>query len=74
MLGLEILAFPCNQFLKKEPGTSIEAHDFACTRYKAQYPIFGKVYLASSTLSNSHYFLLRESSIKIRHNILINFF
>jgi len=50
MLGLEILAFPCNQFLKKEPGTSQEAHDFACTRYKAEYPIFGKVYIASSSL------------------------
>lgn len=41
--GLEILAFPCNQFLKQEPGTSQEAQDFACTRYKAEYPIFQKV-------------------------------
>lgn len=41
--GLEILAFPCNQFLKQEPGTSEEAEQFACTRYKAEYPIFKKV-------------------------------
>ncbi|GKU86648.1 hypothetical protein SLEP1_g1145 [Rubroshorea leprosula] len=41
--GLEILAFPCNQFLKQEPGTSQEAQEFACTRYKADYPIFQKV-------------------------------
>lgn len=41
--GLEILAFPCNQFLKQEPGTSQEAQEFACTRYKAEYPIFQKV-------------------------------
>ncbi|KAK9280725.1 hypothetical protein L1049_003613 [Liquidambar formosana] len=41
--GLEILAFPCNQFLKQEPGTSQEAEQFACTRYKAEYPIFHKV-------------------------------
>ncbi|GAY40730.1 hypothetical protein CUMW_054250 [Citrus unshiu] len=40
--GLEILAFPCNQFLKQEPGTSQEAQEFACTRYKAEYPIFQK--------------------------------
>lgn len=39
------MAFPCNQFLKKEPGTSEEAQDFACSRYKAEYPIFGKVFL-----------------------------
>ncbi|KAJ0979641.1 hypothetical protein J5N97_015115 [Dioscorea zingiberensis] len=39
----EILAFPCNQFLRQEPGTSHEAKEFACTRYKAEYPIFQKV-------------------------------
>lgn len=41
--GFEILAFPCNQFLKQEPGTSEDAEQFACTRYKAEYPIFQKV-------------------------------
>ncbi|CAI8602975.1 unnamed protein product [Vicia faba] len=41
--GLEILAFPCNQFLRKEPGTSQEAEDFACNTYKAEYPILGKI-------------------------------
>nr|KYP70681.1 putative glutathione peroxidase 4 [Cajanus cajan] len=41
--GLEILAFPCNQFLRQEPGSSQDAEQFACTRYKAEYPIFGKV-------------------------------
>ncbi|KAF2314899.1 hypothetical protein GH714_037109 [Hevea brasiliensis] len=41
--GFEILAFPCNQFLKQEPGTSEDAQQFACTRYKAEYPIFQKV-------------------------------
>ena len=41
--GFEILAFPCNQFLKQEPGSSEQAQEFACTRYKAEYPIFHKV-------------------------------
>ncbi|XLT13421.1 hypothetical protein HN51_059111, partial [Arachis hypogaea] len=40
--GFEILAFPCNQFLNKEPGTSQEAEAFACERYKATFPILGK--------------------------------
>jgi hypothetical protein len=31
--------------LRKEPGTSQEAQDFACDRYKAEYPILGKVYI-----------------------------
>ncbi|KAJ3696408.1 hypothetical protein LUZ61_000113 [Rhynchospora tenuis] len=38
----EILAFPCNQFLAQEPGTSEEVKEFACTRYKAEYPVFQK--------------------------------
>ncbi|KAF8392479.1 hypothetical protein HHK36_022821 [Tetracentron sinense] len=41
--GFEILAFPCNQFLKQEPGTSQDAQEFACTRYKADYPVFQKI-------------------------------
>ncbi|KAG6438337.1 hypothetical protein SASPL_103277 [Salvia splendens] len=41
--GFEILAFPCNQFLYQEPGTSEDAEQFACSRFKAEYPIFQKV-------------------------------
>ncbi|KAL5727508.1 glutathione peroxidase [Ranunculus cassubicifolius] len=41
--GLEILAFPCNQFGSQEPGTNEEIVEFACTRFKAEYPIFDKV-------------------------------
>ncbi|KAL2628903.1 hypothetical protein R1flu_013589 [Riccia fluitans] len=41
--GLEILAFPCNQFGSQEPGTNEEIKNFACTRFKAEYPIFDKI-------------------------------
>ncbi|XP_062030133.1 probable phospholipid hydroperoxide glutathione peroxidase [Rosa rugosa] len=41
--GLEILAFPCNQFGAQEPGSNDEIVEFACTRFKAEYPIFDKV-------------------------------
>ncbi|KAL8170646.1 hypothetical protein V2J09_022450 [Rumex salicifolius] len=41
--GLEILAFPCNQFGSQEPGTNDQIVEFACTRFKAEYPIFDKV-------------------------------
>ncbi|XP_047315956.1 probable glutathione peroxidase 5 [Impatiens glandulifera] len=41
--GFVVLAFPCNQFLHQEPGTSEDAAEFACTRYQAEYPIFQKV-------------------------------
>ncbi|KAL6216028.1 hypothetical protein ACLB2K_009255 [Fragaria x ananassa] len=41
--GFEILAFPCNQFGGQEPGSNTEIKQFACTRYKAEFPIFDKV-------------------------------
>ncbi|XP_061344552.1 probable phospholipid hydroperoxide glutathione peroxidase [Gastrolobium bilobum] len=41
--GLEILAFPCNQFGAQEPGTNEQIQEFACTRFKAEFPIFDKV-------------------------------
>lgn len=42
-LGLEILAFPCNQFGAQEPGSNEQIQDFVCTRFKAEFPVFNKV-------------------------------
>ncbi|KAI9117970.1 hypothetical protein K1719_011112 [Acacia pycnantha] len=41
--GFEILAFPCNQFGAQEPGSNEQIVEFACTRFKAEFPIFDKV-------------------------------
>ena len=43
LIGLEILAFPCNQFLSQEPGSNEEIQEVACTMFKAEFPIFDKV-------------------------------
>lgn len=40
--GLEILAFPCNQFGDEEPGSNDEIKDFVCSRFKSEFPIFDK--------------------------------
>ncbi|CAI7884553.1 unnamed protein product, partial [Closterium sp. NIES-54] len=42
--GLEILAFPCNQFGSQEPGSNEKIKEFACSRYRATFPLFDKVY------------------------------
>ncbi|KAJ0052662.1 hypothetical protein Pint_03372 [Pistacia integerrima] len=60
--GFEVLAFPCNQFLKQEPGSSEEAQEFACTRYKAEYPIFQKVRVNGPTTAPVYKFLKANSS------------
>ncbi|KAE8654539.1 Phospholipid hydroperoxide glutathione peroxidase [Hibiscus syriacus] len=41
--GFEILAFPCNQFGGQEPGPNDQIKKFACTKFKAEFPIFDKV-------------------------------
>ncbi|CAM8876827.1 unnamed protein product [Rhodiola kirilowii] len=42
-LGLEILAFPCNQFGHQEPGTNEQVLEYTCSRFSPEFPIFEKV-------------------------------
>ncbi len=40
--GLRILAFPCNQFAKQEPGTAEEIKAYAA-RYGVEFDMFAKL-------------------------------
>ncbi|XP_057800122.1 probable phospholipid hydroperoxide glutathione peroxidase [Salvia miltiorrhiza] len=55
--GLEILAFPCNQFGSQEPGTNEEIQEFVCTRFKAEYPVFDKVEVNGSNTAPIYKYL-----------------
>ncbi|GMH07998.1 hypothetical protein Nepgr_009838 [Nepenthes gracilis] len=55
--GFEILAFPCNQFGGQEPGSNKEIKQFACTRFKAEFPIFDKVDVNGPSSSPLYQFL-----------------
>jgi glutathione peroxidase len=41
--GLEILGFPCNQFMQQEPGDDAEVKDFCTTRFGVTFPMFSKI-------------------------------
>jgi glutathione peroxidase len=41
--GLEILAFPCNQFGAQEPGNAEEIASFCSLTYDVTFPMFGKI-------------------------------
>jgi glutathione peroxidase len=41
--GLEILAFPCDQFAHQEPGTDSEIQTFCQMNYGVTFPVFGKI-------------------------------
>ncbi|KAG4091912.1 peroxiredoxin [Neocallimastix lanati (nom. inval.)] len=41
--GLEILDFPCNQFLRQAPGTDDEIHNFCTLKYNTKFDQFRKI-------------------------------
>lgn len=41
--GLEILAFPCDQFGGQEPGSDAEIAAFCQTRFAISFPLFAKL-------------------------------
>ncbi|MDR1705111.1 MAG: glutathione peroxidase [Clostridiales bacterium] len=41
--GLEILDFPCNQFLEQAPGTDEEINSFCTLNYNTDFPRFAKI-------------------------------
>jgi glutathione peroxidase len=41
--GLEILGFPCNQFLKQDPGSDAEISEFCTLNYGVTFPMFAKI-------------------------------
>jgi glutathione peroxidase len=41
--GLEILAFPANEFGGQEPGTEAEIKDFCSSTYDVSFPLFAKI-------------------------------
>ncbi|WVZ87751.1 hypothetical protein U9M48_034341 [Paspalum notatum var. saurae] len=71
--GLEILAFPCNQFGGQELGTNEQIAEFACTRFKAEYPIFGKIDVNGSNASPLYKFLKSEKGGLFGERIKWNF-
>src|SRR5262249_36292066 len=41
--GLVVLGFPCNQFLREEPGDEAAIKGFCTTKYDVTFPMFAKV-------------------------------
>ena len=41
--GVQILAFPCNQFGHQEPGNEAAINEFCSTKYSVKFPLFSKI-------------------------------
>ena len=62
--GLEILAFPCNQFLEQEPGTNEEILDFCSVNYNITFPLFDKIDVNGKEESPLYTFLKAKAPFK----------
>lgn len=59
--GLEILAFPCNQFGHQEPGSNEEIQNFCTSRFQVTFPVFAKVDVNGKNTSPLYDFLKRAA-------------
>ncbi len=62
--GLEVLAFPCNQFGGQEPGTEPEIKTFCETKYGVTFPMFGKLDVNGDTAHPLYQWLKSETGAK----------
>ncbi len=58
--GLEILAFPCNQFGAQEPGDEKEIASFCSLNYGVSFPMFAKVDVNGEGAHPLYRFLKKE--------------
>ncbi len=59
--GLEILAFPCNQFGNQEPGSHEEILNFCRLQYSVTFPVFQKVEVNGSNAHPLFTYLKKEA-------------
>jgi glutathione peroxidase len=60
--GLEILAFPANEFGAQEPGTDEQIKQFCSTRYKVSFPLFSKIVVKGKGIHPLYEYLTAEST------------
>ena len=60
--GLEILAFPCNQFKEQESGTNEEIQKFCKVNFGVRFPLFEKIEVNGDNAHPLYQFLKKEAT------------
>ncbi len=60
--GLEILAFPANEFGGQEPGSNEEIKEFCSTKYKVSFPLFSKIVVKGKGIDPLFDFLTSDAT------------
>ena len=59
--GLEILDFPCNQFMNQAPGSDEEIHTFCTGRFGITFPQFSKIDVNGENAAPLYRYLTSET-------------
>ena len=70
--GFEILAFPCNDFGKQEPGTNEEIKTFCTTNYGVTFQLFDKIKILGPDKFQL-YAVLTDNSVTGKGDVKWNF-
>ncbi|WP_239256504.1 glutathione peroxidase [Listeria ilorinensis] len=62
--GFEILGFPCNQFLRQDPGSNEEIMEFCQLNYGVTFPMFQKIKVKGKDADPLYQYLVKETGGK----------
>lgn len=71
--GFSVLAFPCNQFGRQEPGDAEEISEFCTERYNVSFPVFAKTDVNGGSASPLFAYLKNQTSGWLGPSIKWNF-
>lgn len=71
--GLEILDFPCNQFMGQAPGTAEEINTFCTLNYQTTFPRFAKIKVNGKEAEPLYNWLKSQASGPLGKRIEWNF-
>ncbi len=70
---LQVIGFPCNQFMGQEPGTDEEIQTFCKTKYDVNFPVMKKIEVNGSNTHPLYEYLKSEKTGILTEAIKWNF-
>ncbi|MDA9687411.1 glutathione peroxidase [bacterium] len=71
--GLVVIAMPCNQFGKQEPGSNAEVQEFCQVNYGLSFPVMGKIDVNGANRHPLYAYLTKQAGGVITDGIKWNF-
>ncbi|MDQ2085197.1 glutathione peroxidase [Herbivorax sp. ANBcel31] len=72
--GLEILDFPCNQFLNQAPGTNEEIANFCKVKFATDFETFAKIEVNGENAHPLYKYLKKEAPKEIDNGLMMKLY